>query len=336
MDNKLARKFLQKVLFFSLIVLMLNFLVGFVLEIPTKLAIRTDNFYPSIRWNDFYALEKNSLDIVFLGSSHCYRSFDPAIVDAAFGTESFNMGSSSQSAITSYYVFQEILRFQRPKVVVLELYWKTLHDDNQFTNASYNYEYMQNGAPKRDLFINAFFPYDWLNYVFPSFRYRRNIGNLIKLFAGEDANKLFSRKDEWYEYRGFVKSIGELDLNEKNQFEDYVFSMNLIGSRSIQFLTKLVETSKESGIKVFGVVAPLPPSSLSYIVNYEEIHLFYEMLQDQLGISIIDYNEINSTERIFEDSDFKDDDHLNYEGARKLSNDFAERVLYKTFMIKVR
>mgnify|MGYP001339463376 CR=1 FL=1 len=328
MNNKSARKFLQKVLFFSLIVLVLNFLVGFVLEIPTKLAIKTGNFYPSIRWKDFYALEKNSLDIVFLGSSHCYRSFDPALIDAELGTESFNMGSSSQSAITSYYVFQEILRFQRPKVVVLELYWKTLHDDNQFTNASYNYEYMQNGTPKRDLFINAFFPYDWLNYLFPSFRYRRNIGNLVKLLVGEDADKLFGRDDEWYEYRGFVKSVGEFDQSEKNEFENYMFSTtSSIGWRNVFFLSKLVTSAKNNGIQVVGVVAPLPSLSLSHIANYEEIHSFYEYLSNDLGIIVVDYNLINHSERIFKDSDFKDDDHLNYEGVQKLCNDIVERVL---------
>lgn len=331
MYNKSARKFFQKVLFFSLTVLVINFLVGFILEIPTKLAVRTGNFYPSIRWKDFYALEKNSLDIVFLGSSHCYRSFDPALIDAALGTESFNMGSSSQSAITSYFVFQEILRFQRPKVVVLELYWKTLHDDNQFTNASYNYEYMQNGPPKRDLFINAFLPYDWLNYVFPSFRYRRNIGNLVKLLAGEDSEQLFSRNDEWYEYRGFVKSTGDFDPDEKNEFENYVFSTSSIGRRNELFLSKLVTFAKNNGIQVVGVVAPLPYSSLSHIVNYEEITSFYRDLSNDLGIVVVDYNQINHSENIFKYSDFKDDDHLNYEGVQKLCNDFTKRVLKPFF-----
>ncbi len=44
---------------------------------------------------DLYA-DAGNIDTLFLGSSHCYRSVDPAAVDAALGTHSFNAGSSQQ------------------------------------------------------------------------------------------------------------------------------------------------------------------------------------------------------------------------------------------------
>jgi hypothetical protein len=39
------------------------------------------NTYNQCRWDEFYSLPKNSIDMVYLGSSHSYCTFDPEIVD---------------------------------------------------------------------------------------------------------------------------------------------------------------------------------------------------------------------------------------------------------------
>ncbi|MCG8475685.1 MAG: hypothetical protein MI784_09440, partial [Cytophagales bacterium] len=44
------------------------------------------------RWEEFHALPKNSLDVLFLGSSHCYRSLSPKVFKQELGLESFNLG----------------------------------------------------------------------------------------------------------------------------------------------------------------------------------------------------------------------------------------------------
>ena len=69
------------------------------------------------RWNDFYSLPNNSLDVLFVGSSHAYVTFNPDIVDTTLHVRSFNLGGPAQTPITTYYVLKEALRFQRPRVV---------------------------------------------------------------------------------------------------------------------------------------------------------------------------------------------------------------------------
>ena len=51
--------------------------------------------YSRVMLQELYA-DAGNIDTLFLGSSHCYRSVDPAQVDAALGTHSFNAGSSQQ------------------------------------------------------------------------------------------------------------------------------------------------------------------------------------------------------------------------------------------------
>ncbi len=71
-------------------------------------------------YNAFYKMEKNSIDVLFLGSSHCVNAFSPMEIYDAYGIRSFNLGSEQQSIFLSYYWLKEALRFQTPSVVVLE------------------------------------------------------------------------------------------------------------------------------------------------------------------------------------------------------------------------
>lgn len=62
--------------------------------------------YSRVMLQELYA-DAGNIDTLFLGSSHCYRSVDPAQVDAALGTHSFNAGSSQQLPDGSYYMLKE-------------------------------------------------------------------------------------------------------------------------------------------------------------------------------------------------------------------------------------
>ena len=57
------------------------------------------NAFTKQRFDDFYALEENSLDMVFLGSSHSYCTFDPEIIDSGLNLNSFQMGTPLQHRI---------------------------------------------------------------------------------------------------------------------------------------------------------------------------------------------------------------------------------------------
>ena len=51
------------------------------------------------------------IDLLFLGSSHTYRTFDPRFFDQ-FGWESFNLGSKAQSPLNTYYLVRS--QIERP------------------------------------------------------------------------------------------------------------------------------------------------------------------------------------------------------------------------------
>ena len=69
-----------------------------------------------------------NLDVLFLGSSHAYRGFDPRIF-AKRGISSFNLGSSSQTPTQTKILLERFLDKLNPKHVVYEVYPGTFAGD---------------------------------------------------------------------------------------------------------------------------------------------------------------------------------------------------------------
>ena len=61
------------------------------------------------------------IDVVFLGSSHAYRGFDPK----NFSFSSFNIGTTAQTPIQSYVLIKKHLKKMNPKLVIYEVYPET-------------------------------------------------------------------------------------------------------------------------------------------------------------------------------------------------------------------
>lgn len=84
---------------------------------------RYDSANPlSETYRGFYQMNKNTVDVLFLGSSHTACGFSPQELYDAYSIRSYNLGSNIQSLWTSYYWLKEALQNQSPKAVVLDIY----------------------------------------------------------------------------------------------------------------------------------------------------------------------------------------------------------------------
>ena len=84
----------------------------------------SNTYWPTTSsYRAFYEMEKNSIDVLFFGSSYCVNSFSPMEIYNQYGIRSFNLGAEQQSIFLSYYWLKEALRFQSPSVVILEDYF---------------------------------------------------------------------------------------------------------------------------------------------------------------------------------------------------------------------
>lgn len=92
----------------------------FLTELPRNLDY-PKGFYGHMFTRIREARKTRDVDILFIGSSHAYRSFDPRIFAEA-GFKTFNLGSSQQTHIQTQVLLERYLDRLNPKIVFYEVF----------------------------------------------------------------------------------------------------------------------------------------------------------------------------------------------------------------------
>ena len=289
--------------------------------------------YATVKWQEFYETSPNSLDLVFVGSSYAYRSFDAEVFDNKLNVNSFNMGSPLQKPVESYYVLKETLKLQKPSFVIYDVNWGVFNEDKYFNTKLWNFDNMNFSINKINYLLNVFDTDQYFNAVFKSMRYHDEFDELILGKKPKQSSNNIETYLKQYKGKGFVINNGIVSLDNiekpfKNSKENpKVYNWN---KKQLKYFRKSVELCKKENIKLVLVTAPLAPSYLEnyneYWYDYDTIHKSACALAQQYALKYFDYNMINKSENIVTDKDFSDTNHLNYDGAQKISLDFANRL----------
>lgn len=89
---------------------------------------------------DFYKYDKNTVDVLCVGSSHAYCSINTVQMYDDYGIAACNLGDGAQAVWYSYYYIVEALKTQKPLVVILDVYTAKEENDSYFdyNNAQMN------------------------------------------------------------------------------------------------------------------------------------------------------------------------------------------------------
>ncbi len=331
------KKWLIFIIKLALFALCLYYLVQY---IGVKYAAATTenliNNYNESRWNEFYAQPKNSLDMVFIGSSHSYCTFDPEIVDKGLGTNSYQMGMPLQHMDSTYYTLREILNYQKPKTVVVEVYWDMMDDEFELTQAGYLFQVMKNSELEKE-YIKEVFPLsEKIMYNINIFRYQKdyfayrnsklkekienNYG--VSLPAAQRQQGTEKYRSKGYTFCDYHMLPNEFD--KTNQFKDLDGKEWEINSTQVKYLEKIVSLCKSSNINVIFVTAPIANVSMGYIKNYDKIHDSIQKIADENNVKYLDYNIVNRNEKLFTHDNFRDDAHLNHSGVEIADKYFVD------------
>ena len=313
-----------------IIIYMLCFLLVIYLIQPVFIAksIEVGAYSPKATYEGFYEQPKNSMDVLFLGTSQCYNSFSPELLYSEYEINSYNLGSSMQSTALSYYWLKEALRYQNPSVVVFQVYNMIPYGYSEPENVIWNsreaqirqaVDYMKWSRVKieclwelcrRDTTMSMD------SFVFPMIRYHDrweelgeadyNLGYLdrLKIHKGY---KLVTDK---------VGYTGYEPLNMENSV--------IIGetdSLLTDYVDAIVELCRKNDIKLIFVRTP-------YVGATEEEYL---RIKEYAMINNIDYYDLNLKE-LYEkigydfDNDNVDSAHANFEGAKKITSFIGEII----------
>ncbi len=117
------------------------------------------NSYTRVTFHEMY--EQDNIDVLFVGSSHCYRSFIPEIFDKELRLNTFNGGTSSQMLDGSRMVIKEAARYYDVQHIYLELYYNqafsasSYQDRTDMTQTYIISDYLKPSWDKVQYLLNA-------------------------------------------------------------------------------------------------------------------------------------------------------------------------------------
>lgn len=112
-------------------VLMVKFVILFGIAVTTVVitdkrglfAPDQSNNHTQRKWDAFYPFtDKDTVDIILVGNSHCYAGVNPKNLSAALGVNCFVLASPGTTIMDSYYCLEEALTRTHPKIVIIETY----------------------------------------------------------------------------------------------------------------------------------------------------------------------------------------------------------------------
>lgn len=255
-------------------------------------------------------------DVVSVGSSHGYWAFQSNCLWGEYGITGLNMCSPRQSVASSYYVLKEVLKYEKPKVVLLETYY--FHNDGKYAEDpeqvhvrkaidglrldEVKHEVIQ------DFFADMSFE-DQLTLYIPFIKYHSRWAEL-----------------EDYDFNSYYFLRGSTFDFSVTRMEDPGMPTEAVGisDTNYEYLEKMHQLCEENGIQL--VVYAAPMGSDGDIERYYEdqgLNLTLEPYLEERGIPFLFFQNMDDISFDFE-SDFVDARHLNTRGGIKLTTRLGE------------
>ena len=270
------------------------------------------------RLKGFYLEEENTLDTLIIGTSGASRGYSPLKVWEDYGITGYNLGSSYQTMPMAYYKLCEALKYQKPKVFILEmdaLYrWNNPTEESKrklFDNLKLDdikFKAINDKSLKLD---------NKLSYIFPILRFHSRWNELEK----NDFKRNLRNEYDAVAYKGIPMIKRVKPYIDTNDYMGEKGKTVEILQEDIEYINKMIQLCKEKNIKMLWVEIPCAHSwSLAMSNAVTE-------LANKYGIEYIDYNLQSKRDEIGFDwtkDTYDAGGHTNIYGAEKVSKDIGK------------
>lgn len=280
----------------------------------------TDSYYYAEKWDGYRQKSKNSIDILFLGTSVVHCGVDNNLLFHDLGVTSYDLSADCQRMDTTYYYLKEALKYQSPQIVFVEIQAGNHKNSNiETASAHYNFDYMKNGLEKLSAMMslniknagNVYIPFleyhdRWEEIGEEDFKYI--IADKENLLNGHFIYMSTTESERPVEYKSGNKTLEELGY-----------------SNSRDYLDKIVKLCKENDIECVFFKTPLAQTegySREDVDYYNAVGLYAE----ENNIKYWDFNQHYNDMDLNFATDFSDGSHLNLSGSRKFTNYLEYRI----------
>lgn len=313
---------LKKCSFFLRILAFLTILFFLIIEtnyILTPKKYFDNDWSTTSTYKGFYQMKTDSVDVLFFGSSHAAAGFNPQEIYNNYGIRSYNLGCEQQNILVSYYWLKEAIKYQAPKVVILDTLMLFEYDHVEALNSAEPCTRMAMDAMKwsnvKYEAIKAICDNDeqqtFNSYIFKNIRFHTRWTNLT------EQDFTFNNLEAHYELKGYtpLNSRGVSDNLDYQPYADY--DTSVLGEPvplMSEYLDKMKKLCDKNDIKLMLVKTPTMwwnTAKHNYVARYAEDN----------GIDFFDFNtkEIYDSCGFVYSEDMNDDGHSNLWGAKKIS-----------------
>lgn len=275
------------------------------------------------RWDSFYSIPKNELDVVFLGNSHSYATYYPNMIDNLLEINSFNMASNSQHIDQLYFNLKEILKYQKPKVIFIELFSLSI-DSRQNPGNWFVYDNL-NGQKFSLNKIESILKYrpkkDRINSLVPLIQ-KHETWKDSKALVENIKNRYINNRNvnEWDGYERMATEMMEETTNKYRADKKEDYKNFQISNFNISYLEKIKELSEKYDFKVIYVYSPMYREIINE--NYYIKHNKFKEIADKYADDLLDFTiigkKLGMNERWFENG-YIGYQHTSFYGSRKIT-----------------
>lgn len=261
---------------------------------------------------EYYQAEEPH-EVIILGDCEVYENISTVTLFEEYGISSYIRGSAQQLTWQSYYLLEDTLRYETPKVVVFNVLGLKYGEPQSEAYNRMTLDGMRFSTSKiKSIEASMLDSESMLDYLFPILRYHSRWDEL----TATDWECLFTKDRvtaNGYYLRADCLPQGEFP--PPPTLEDYSLSDN-----SIAYLSMMADLCEENNIELLLIKAPV-----EYPYWYEEWDLEVALFAESRGLNYI--NMIPLQEEIGLDMTTDTYDaglHLNVYGAEKLASFLGE------------
>ena len=260
-----------------------------------------------------YYRDPSGHEVLFVGDCEVYENFSPITLWERYGITSYIRGSAQQLVCQSYYLLEDALRYETPKVVVYNVLALKYNEPQKEAYNRMSIDGMRWSSSKiANIKASMTEEESFIDYVFPLLRYHSRWSELTL----DDFRHIFSKDlvtHNGYYMRVDVKPQGEFP--EPMPLADYT-----LGETAMGYLQKMADLCKEKGIELVLIKAPT-----EWPHWYDE---WDEQVQDfarENGVPYINFIPLQQEIGLDMTTDTYDAGlHLNTAGAEKMAVYFGD------------
>lgn len=305
--------FLKAVAFTMIICILVSYATN-VLKLKKVTVDDTANTYIQ---EGIYELEKNSIELCFLGNSQMVYGVSGMMLLKEYGISSYNAATSLQSFFLNLFNLKELQKTQDIKTVVLDM------GSIDRNTADARTRMVLDNAPLSINKLKTIWEYcqtdehagDIWTYIFPIMKYHSRWNALNSSdFSYKNANT--------HVFRGNILSSDIYPIERSRIIADDDEGINpnsTLNAMQLKYFRELVVYCKENNINLVLIKTPKADWDKASMLNTQA-------LADEYDLDYLDFNTTALLEEtgISTETDFKDEDHLNTHGVEKLTNYLGE------------